>query len=232
MHATGVDEFETRTELTQDIQQYLLKRKSSPQGVRISVYNGSFAEKAWAQLFASEKISTILSADDYKKIVDIALYATGKIPSAFRLRNAPMRVHVAVIDTLGNYVIVSQSDAWAASWEIAIAKAKTAMSYSSNENAWSTRTVHPLAQESKPLSGIEHVNEPTIVFPGGFPLYRNGTLIGGVGVSGDSVSNDETAAFAAAISYAPPPAIRSGVYVLAAVEQEARKIEQEWRRRR
>ena len=29
------------------------------------------------------------------------------------------------------------------------------------------------------------------IFPGGFPLYRNGVLIGAIGVSGDGVDQDD-----------------------------------------
>ena len=33
------------------------------------------------------------------------------------------------------------------------------------------------------------------IFPGGFPIYRNGTLIGGIGVSGDGVDQDDLISF-------------------------------------
>jgi uncharacterized protein GlcG (DUF336 family) len=33
------------------------------------------------------------------------------------------------------------------------------------------------------------------IFPGGFPIYRNGVLIGGVGISGDGVDQDDMTAF-------------------------------------
>jgi hypothetical protein len=33
------------------------------------------------------------------------------------------------------------------------------------------------------------------IFPGSVPIYRNGTLIGGVGVSGDGVDQDDMVAF-------------------------------------
>ena len=32
------------------------------------------------------------------------------------------------------------------------------------------------------------------IFPGGFPLYRNGQLIGAIGVSGSTVENDRAVA--------------------------------------
>ena len=44
------------------------------------------------------------------------------------------------------------------------------------------------------------------IFPGGFPLYRNGALIGAVGVSGDGVDQDDLiAASGAALFLAPVP---------------------------
>ena len=44
------------------------------------------------------------------------------------------------------------------------------------------------------------------IFPGGFPLYRNGQLIGAVGVSGDGVDQDDLiSASGAAVFLAPVP---------------------------
>ncbi len=44
------------------------------------------------------------------------------------------------------------------------------------------------------------------IFPGGFPLYRNGVLIGAVGVSGDGIDQDDLiAASGAALFLAPVP---------------------------
>jgi uncharacterized protein GlcG (DUF336 family) len=45
-------------------------------------------------------------------------------------------------------------------------------------------------------------------FPGGVPLYRNGRLIGAVGVSGDGVDEDDAAAFAGARGFEPPGGVR------------------------
>jgi uncharacterized protein GlcG (DUF336 family) len=47
------------------------------------------------------------------------------------------------------------------------------------------------------------------IFPGGFPLYRNGTLIGAIGVSGDGVDQDDLIAASGTIQYLPPIAIRA-----------------------
>jgi uncharacterized protein GlcG (DUF336 family) len=47
------------------------------------------------------------------------------------------------------------------------------------------------------------------VFPGGFPLYRNGQLIGAVGVSGDGVDQDDIISAAATVGFEAPDAIRA-----------------------
>ncbi len=47
------------------------------------------------------------------------------------------------------------------------------------------------------------------VFPGGIPLYKNGRLVGGIGVSGDGVEQDDYIAAAGATGFEAPLAIRS-----------------------
>jgi uncharacterized protein GlcG (DUF336 family) len=47
------------------------------------------------------------------------------------------------------------------------------------------------------------------IFPGGFPLYRNGVLIGAIGVSGDGVDQDDLVAASGTVNFLAPTAIRS-----------------------
>ena len=47
------------------------------------------------------------------------------------------------------------------------------------------------------------------IFAGGTPIYRNGVLIGGVGVSGDGIEQDDIIAAGGANMFAPPVEIRS-----------------------
>jgi uncharacterized protein GlcG (DUF336 family) len=47
------------------------------------------------------------------------------------------------------------------------------------------------------------------IFPGGFPLYRNGVLIGAIGVSGDGVDQDDIIAASGTVNFLAPTEIRS-----------------------
>jgi uncharacterized protein GlcG (DUF336 family) len=47
------------------------------------------------------------------------------------------------------------------------------------------------------------------IFPGSVPLYKNGVLVGGIGVSGDGVDQDDIISAAGANGYSPPVGIRS-----------------------
>jgi uncharacterized protein GlcG (DUF336 family) len=48
-----------------------------------------------------------------------------------------------------------------------------------------------------------------VFFPGALPLYRNGVLVGGLGVSGDGVEQDDFVSAAGALGFEPPDAIRA-----------------------
>jgi uncharacterized protein GlcG (DUF336 family) len=47
------------------------------------------------------------------------------------------------------------------------------------------------------------------IFPGSVPLYKNGVLVGAIGISGDGVDQDDLISAAGANGFSPPAAIRS-----------------------
>ncbi len=57
-------------------------------------------------------------------------------------------------------------------------------------------------------SGKNPIRNGITIFPGGVPLYKNGRLVGAVGISGDGVDQDDIIAFAGAKRYQPRVAIR------------------------
>jgi uncharacterized protein GlcG (DUF336 family) len=48
-----------------------------------------------------------------------------------------------------------------------------------------------------------------VFFPGSVPLYKNGVLVGGLGVSGDGVEQDDFVSAQAAVGFEPPDTIRA-----------------------
>ncbi len=67
-------------------------------------------------------------------------------------------------------------------------------------------TLNPCSQGSQSPS----LNQNGVVFfPGSIPLYRDGVLVGGLGVSGDGVEQDDYVSFAGAAGFEPPDAIRA-----------------------
>ncbi|MGZ5553611.1 MAG: heme-binding protein, partial [Chthoniobacterales bacterium] len=133
------------------------------------------------------------------------------------------------------------------SWDVAVQKGRTAVGFSNNTRAFSTRTVGFLAQSHFPpgidpdgpgpfylmqeaLSGFDPALLPKLIpnlrppaalappyvppssqfpngitiFPGGFPLYRNGVLIGAVGISGDGVDQDDIVGASGSSVFLPP----------------------------
>ena len=60
-----------------------------------------------------------------------------------------------------------------------------------------------------PCTGIPELANGTQIFAGSIPLYKNGVLVGAIGISGDGIDQDDIIAAAGAQGYAPPVAIRS-----------------------
>ena len=74
------------------------------------------------------------------------------------------------------------------------------------------------ANVSNPLNGALVTNAPSVnpnlpngitIFPGGFPLYRDGVLIGAIGVSGDGIDQDDLISASGAAVFLPPVPIRA-----------------------
>ncbi len=55
------------------------------------------------------------------------------------------------------------------------------------------------------------------IFAGSIPLYKNGVLVGAIGISGDGIDQDDLIAAAGANSFAPPTAIRSDQFFVRGV---------------
>jgi uncharacterized protein GlcG (DUF336 family) len=165
-----------------------------------------------------------LTEEEIQGIIDASVAAAEQTTSALRVDATgtlqPTRMHIAIVDRNGHLLALhSMEDAWPVSIDIAQAKAYTAASVSSNENAISSRSLGLLTQPGGSLWNVGNSNDPgtgddtveergLIEFPGGLPLYKNGVLVGGIGVSGDGVDQDEAVAEAGAVGYEPSPVIR------------------------
>ena len=51
------------------------------------------------------------------------------------------------------------------------------------------------------------------IFPGGFPLYRNGVLVGAIGISGDGVDQDDIVGASGTENFLAPDAIRADQFI-------------------
>ena len=103
-------------------------------------------------------------------------------------RERGVAISVAVVDAGGQLVAFERMDgADLVTIGLAQDKAWTAL-----VNRMPTRDLGPLVQPGAEFYGYESVARGrTIVFAGGMPLERDGTLVGGLGVSGGSVKQDE-----------------------------------------
>jgi uncharacterized protein GlcG (DUF336 family) len=160
-------------------------------------------------------------------------------------------VHIVVCDQNGrNLGSFAMEDATVFSYDVAFQKARTCAFFSDNQVAFSARGIGWVAQphfppgidttSPGPLFGLQglynslgNLLHPAMngfeVFPGGLPVYRNGELVGGVGVSGDGVDQDDQIAFGGQLPpYSAPANVRSDVLdetlVIAGISRGLNKI--------
>jgi uncharacterized protein GlcG (DUF336 family) len=100
-------------------------------------------------------------------------------------------MNIAVVDAGGNLVShVRMDGAWIGSIDVSINKAFTARAFDI-----STARLSENSQPGQQFYGIQNSNHGRImIFAGGVPLRRNGQVVGAIGVSGGSGSQDQAVA--------------------------------------
>ena len=100
-------------------------------------------------------------------------------------------MNIAVVDAGGNLVSHARMDgAWIGSIDISINKAFTARAFDI-----STEDLAKHSQPGQQFYGIQNSNHGRVmIFAGGVPLRRDGVVIGAIGVSGGSGSQDQAVA--------------------------------------
>jgi uncharacterized protein GlcG (DUF336 family) len=106
-----------------------------------------------------------------------------------------VKMNIAVVDAGANLKAFARMDgAWLGSVDVSQKKAKTARYFD-----MPTGEIGKLSQPGGSLYNIEHSNGGLITFPGGVPIVSaQGVVIGGIGVSGNTVENDHLVASAGA----------------------------------
>ncbi len=216
-----------------------------------------------------------LNQSEVRTILTQAAARAAETRGAIRNPIGAAEVFIVVVDYYANPIVANPPtpnppvvlgslrtpDATIFSYDVAAQKARTALFFSNNAMAMSSRAVGFLAQGTyppgidgtssgpygPPTYGPSNPNFPAeplfplpfgiqaavsilpfagipvtpintylpngiTVFPGGFPLYRNGVLIGAVGVSGDGVDQDDVISASATVGFEAPGAIRADEY--------------------
>ncbi|HEV2840470.1 MAG TPA: heme-binding protein [Chthoniobacterales bacterium] len=192
-----------------------------------------------------------LTAAEVASIINFAADRVRITRAGIRLPiGTQMQVFITVVNFPNNPSVVPTvlgafrtGEATLFSWDVAVQKGRTAVGFSSNSLALSTRSVGFLAQTFYPpgldvqdpgpyyglqeeFSGFVRAALPQFVlnpafmidprfrsgitiFPGGFPLYRNGQLIGAIGISGDGVDQDDIVGASGTHDFLAPFSIRA-----------------------
>lgn len=141
---------------------------------------------------SSEILNEILKiSGDSKKDSNIKEYLT--LEEAKKLANRALekaklmdvKIVVSVVDSGGNLILLNRmDDSFLGSIEVSINKAYTALSFNSP-----THLLKELVEPKGDLYTLQNIRR-VIAFGGGYPIDRNGKLLGGIGISGGTVDED------------------------------------------
>jgi uncharacterized protein GlcG (DUF336 family) len=97
-----------------------------------------------------------------------------------------IKINAAIVDEGANLkAFIRMDEAALLSSEIAQNKAYTSAAFGKATDEW-----YPMIKDEPALlTGIVHTNK-LVVFGGGIPLFYNGVIVGGIGVSGGSSEED------------------------------------------
>jgi uncharacterized protein GlcG (DUF336 family) len=175
-----------------------------------------------------------LSAEEVRQILDRAIASANETRAVIRLPlGSRARMVIAVADLDGAILgLHRMEDATFFSVDVALAKSRNMIYFNGKTSelrsvpsgtAVTNRTIGFGAQpffppgldfaEPGPFFDLykHDIENPCafggngiVFFPGALPLYRNGVLVGGLGVSGDGVEQDDFVTAAAALGFEPP----------------------------
>jgi hypothetical protein len=74
-----------------------------------------------------------------------------------------------------------------------------------------------LAGGAAPCTSIPNLPDGIQIFAGSIPLYKNGELVGAIGISGDGIDQDDLIAAGGAVGFTPAVAIRSDQFFVRSV---------------
>lgn len=117
--------------------------------------------------------------------LDHALALIAKVKEKAKKQN--LSVVIAVTDSAGHPIAVECMDqSYYGSYDVALHKAYTSILF-----RMTTEELGKLSQPGKELYGVQYTNEGKIViFGGGVPLIWNHIIVGALGVSGGTLSQD------------------------------------------
>ena len=180
---------------------------------------------------------TSFTAAEVDAIIQRAISTAKKTRALIRLPlNSYARMVIAVADRDGSILgLYRMPDATVFSIDVAVAKARNVIWFSSTGTATTNRTIGFASQPYYPSGINSDVFNPTpgplyasifqhdlanpcsqgtqpanpnqngvVFFAGSSPLYRNRVLIGGLGVSGDGIDQDDYVTYHAAGDFLPP----------------------------
>jgi uncharacterized protein GlcG (DUF336 family) len=121
------------------------------------------------------------------------------IAAEAKAREIGQPMNIAVVDAGGNLVSHVRMDvAWIGSIDISVNKAFTARAFDIE-----TAELGENSQPGQQFFGIHGSNNGRVmIFAGGIPLRRDGSVVGAIGVSGGSGDQDQKVATTDAVAFA------------------------------